>query len=771
MAEGAAPAFGDALIGGKPGVLLTVARQYGANGLETTRAVEAAIAELRPILAKQGVNIIADLDRPASFTIEAMSGIARDFLIGVVLIAIALALFMHEARAVLITLISIPLSLLAAVMALKAFGWTLNAMTLGGLILSLGIVIDDAVIGVENVVTRLREAEHNHASDRDAVLAASLEVRAPVTYAILVVIVALAPLLALRGLQGALLAPLAAAVIAASLASLLMATMVTPALCLLFHRHDRAQAEPRFLTLLKDAQGRMLEGVCARPAPILLGAGIVTALALGAMGVYHSEMLPSVHDGHLVVEAVAPPATALDVMSGYGARVSSALQRIPGVRTVSQRIGRDVTGDEGWGPEHAVFDIGLAPGLAPAAQERIAGRVRDELRLHPGFEPTLASRFDAVQTSLGSTAPVQINLYGQDLDALDAAASRIRQQLKALPGARDVQIEREGRAPAIRVDLNFQRLSLYGLSAADVMDTVQAAFASERVAQIYNGGRVIEVAVSAQDRLRRDPEAVGDLLLRSTSGISVPLKTVANVYLSDGRALISHDGGFRRQVITANPRDPGGFVRLARKAIDEHVSLPPGAFLDFGGAARAVAGAQQDLIINYALAGFAIVGLLSIAFDGRTGSLILISSLCSFVGASATVALFLGGVLSVGAIVGFIALLGISMRSAILLFDRLEDLVLNHHVAWSPATVMLAARQRLTPLLMTTLLAALALTPLAVDAGQAGREIVGPMSIVILGGLVTGILANLVVLPALILVFWRPGYARRAHHAERRQNI
>ena len=316
-------------------------------------------------------------------------------------------------------------------------------------------------------------------------------------------------------------------------------------------------------------------------------------------------------------------------------------------------------------------------------------------------------------------------------------------------------------APVVRIDLNFQRLALYGLSAADVLDTVQAAFAGERVAQIYEGGRVVDLAVSAQATLRRDPEAVGDLLLRSTSGISVPLKTVANVYLTDGRTTIAHDDGLRRQVITANPADPERFLARAREAVAAQIKLPPGAFVEYGGASQAVADAQRDMLINYAFVVFGILALLAIAYDARTGALIMLSSLFSFIGAAIAVAL-MGGVLSLGAIVGFIALFALSMRSGILLFSRLEDLILTHQAAWSLETVVQVTRERLTPLLMTSLLAALSLAPFALHAGDPGRELLAPMAIVILGGLVTGTLASLFILPAMILVFWRPAYARRA---------
>ncbi|HEY5009134.1 MAG TPA: efflux RND transporter permease subunit, partial [Caulobacteraceae bacterium] len=659
VVEAPAPAFGDALIMGRPGVVVDVARQYGANGLQTDRAVEEALTALKPALGAQGVKVRTDLDRPAGFTVEAMRGIAWDLGVGAVLVAIALALFMRDLRATLISLISIPLSLLAAVMALKAFGWTLNSMTLGGLAVGLGVVIDDAVIDVENILDRLRDAEARHASRLEAVLSASVEVRGPVVYATLAVILALAPILALGGPQGALLAPLAAAVIAASLASLVVAAVATPALCLVFLQHIQPSPEPRLLHRLKDMHGAWLARLGARPWLVVVVAAAMAVLALASLFLFRAQLLPSVHDDHLVVAASAPPGTSIAASRDYGARIAAALMPLDGVRAVSQRIGRDPTGADSWGPERSVFDLELAPGLSDGAQQRLTGQVLDRMRAFPGLKPSVGSRFDEGQGGPTAAAPVQVSVYGQDLDALDTAAGQIAAVLKTLPGARDVRVQDQARTPVVRADINFQRLALYGLSSADVLDTVQAAFAGERVAQIYEDGRVVDLAVSAQTSLRRAPEAVGDLLLRSTSteGISVPLKLVANVYLTDDRAVISHDGGLRRQVITAAPGDPDRFIDQARQAIAAKVALPPGAFVEYAGAGQAEAAARNQLLINYALAIFGIVALLAIAFDGRTGALILASTLFAFIGAVAAVAL-MGGVMSVGAIVGFIALFG-----------------------------------------------------------------------------------------------------------------
>ena len=764
VVEAPAPAQGDALIDGRPGVLVEVARQYGANSLTTTRAVEAALADLRPALAAQGVSVRTDLDRPASFAESALLGVALDLAIGAAIVAVVLLVFLRDLRAAVISLVSIPLSLLAAVMALKALGMTLNAMTLGGIAVGLGVVIDDAVIDVENIVASLRDAEARHGSRAEAVLASALEVRGPVIYATLAMIVAVAPMFVLEGVPGALMAPLAGAVIAASLASLVVATVVTPALCLLFLRHVSPAPDPAAVRGLEEGHGRWLARVCARRRTVLATAALLVAVAVGALLVFPAALTPTVSDGQLVARTTGPPSSSLAVSRDYGARIAAALGPLAGVRAVSQRIGRDPTSDDSSGPERSVFDIALAPGLGAAEQRRIAGRVLDRLRAFPGLAPTVTSRFGGLRLGERPAAPFQIGVYGQDLDALDAAAGRIATAIGSLSGAREVSVDNPARAPVVRADVDFQRLALFGLSSADILATIQAAFAGERVAQIYQGDRVIDLAVSAQDSLRRDPEAVGDLLLRSTSGVSVPLKAVANVYLTDDRAVIAHDGGLRREAVTASPRDPARFARLARRAIAGKVTLPPGAFIVFGGpggADGADEAAGNGLLLDYALAGFVIFGVLAIAFDGRTAALILASTLFSLVGAAAAVAL-MGGVLSLGAVVGFVTLFGLSMRGAILVFAEVEERVLARQAPWSLETVIQSTRERLTPLVISALLVALALAPLAVQADEAGREILGPMAIVIVGGLASSTLGVLFVLPLMIFTLWRPAWARRA---------
>ncbi len=762
VSETAAPALGDALIDGKPGVLLSVDRQFDANTVATTRAVEGALAVVRPLLAAQSVKIWGDLDRPAGFIAEAVRGVLSDLLIGAALVVVVTILLMRDVRAALIALVGIPLTLLASAMALKAFGWTLNAMTIGGLVVALGVVIDDAVIDVENIVADLREAETRHASRAAAIFTASFEVRGPVVYGTLALILSLLPLLTLRGPEGALLAPLACAIIVAALASLAIAGAVAPAMALLFLNHVKPSSEPRLLRRAKRAQAEWLRRAGAQTWPLLVAVLAIVCVAIVTCFFFRSEFLPSVRDDHLVIETKAPGSISPSAMRDMGARIASDLGAIAHVSAVSERIGRDPTGDDdGAELQRGVFDLALAPGLSRPEQGRVADVVRGRLAPYRGLDPVVRSGFDGAEAIYGSSASFAAGVYGPDLDADDETATRLAALLRTVPGAGEVRAPPIDRAPTVRVDLDFPRLALFGLSAADVLDTLQAAFAGETVAKIYEGPRVVDLAVSAQAELRRDPEAVGDLLLRSTSGISVPLKSVANVYLSDSPAMIAHENGLRRQRVEANPR-PGAvaaFTAAARAAIARHLQLPPRVFLDFE-SPDTVAHARHDLEIAYALAIVAVFGLLSIAFDSRTALLALISTLFSLVGAVAAVALT-GGLFSLGALVGLITLFGLSIRSAILLIARAEDLALESDAPWSVATVARAAGERAVPIVMTSLLVILSVAPLALHADGAGREILGPMAIVIIGGQMTAALANVMLLPILVFLFWRPEPGRR----------
>ena len=752
----ASPQFGDALIMGRPGVLIALSSQYGANTLVVTHAVEAALAELKPLMADQRIDMYPALHRPANFIETALAGIRGDLLIGTLLIALVLFVFMRDARTVLVSFVTIPLSLLTAVVVLDAFGSTINTMTLGGLAVGLGVVIDDAVIGIENIVRRLRSASADDV--RGTILDASLEVRAPVLHATFVVALTLLPVLLLTGLQGAFFSPLALSFIVATLASLLVAITVTPALALLLLRHARLRAEPRFLTWLKARHERLLARACTKPC-LALAVTIVSALVVPLAFIsFGAELLPAFRERHYVLQANTAPGTSLDEMRRIGASVSRDLLAIPGIATVEQQIGRAELGEDTWPPNRSEFHVELAK-VSGRQERRIEAAIHEALDQYPGVQTEVLTFLgDRIGESLsGETAKVAVGVYGPDLDALDDVALRIAAAFEKLPDATDVQVKAPRGAPLLEVRIDSERLQRRGVAATDVLDTLSAAFQGTGVAQLADGERIVDVAVELGVQTPSDPESAGSLLLRGSGGSTMTLDQVADLSVEDGRATIVHDGGRRRQTVTVNPTtaNVARFVARAKDVIASEVALPAGVYLEWAGEAEAQAVATRQLLTNTAVAMLGIVGLLVVAFGGtRPALLILAGAPPALVGGVLAVAAG-GGVLSLGALVGFVTLFGIAARTAILLVAHVDHLVEIEGVPWGLPAVLRGTRERVTPILLTALVTILALVPLALETGETGREVQGPMAIVILSGLLTSTLIGVIVTPALILRFRR----------------
>jgi len=768
VTDGVAPKFGDALIMGKPGVLLNLSSQYGANTLIVTRAIEAALAELAPALRSRGVRLYAGLHRPANFIENALAGIRLDVVLGAVLITLVLFLFLRDLRSVAVAFVSIPLALLAAVIAVDAFGWTINTMTLGGLAVALGVVVDDAIIGVENIVRRLRGTHAHGLEAREIIQKASVEVRAPVVYATFVVVLVLAPMLLLSGLQGSFFGPLAASFSLATLASLVVALTVTPAAALLLLTRTEPHAEAGWITRLKNRHESLLRRWSAFPRRVISGSAIVTLLAAAALPFFGSELMPPFREGHFVVQALATPGTSLTAMKTLGARVAGDLVAIPGIVTVEQTMGRAESGEDTWEPNRSEFHIELKH-MSGRAEGAIQAAIRAALQHYPSLRTEVLTFLgDRLSESLsGETAPVAVNVFGPDLDELDRVAYEIAAVARTVPGASDVQVQAPSGAPFLRVDLKPERLGQYGFTAADVLDTVETAYEGTTAAQVYDANKVIDLTVRLPPAERIDPEAIGQLLVRTASGVTVPLKELATLSLTEGRTGIMHEGARRRQVVTLNPTtsDIGGFVAKLQNAVARRVKLPPTVYLQFAGAASGQSQARRELLVHSALAALGIMLLLSVAFrDARSVTLILATTPFALVGGVLAVALT-GATLSIGSLVGFVTLFGIAARNAILLIAHVGHLVTVEGAQWSLPTVLLGTRERLVPILMTALVTALGLLPLAVGSGEAGREVQGPMASVILGGLATSTLMTLLVLPVLI---WRFGPLGRADAADAR---
>ncbi|MES1166737.1 MAG: efflux RND transporter permease subunit, partial [Pseudomonadota bacterium] len=473
-------------------------------------------------------------------------------------------------------------------------------------------------------------------------------------------------------------------------------------------------------------------------------------------------------EGHFVIGLSTAPGASLAETMRIGKYVSAELLKIPEIDTTEQQIGRAEQGEDTWGPERSELHVELKPDLPGRVQAAVEEQIRDVLKNVPGIQfEVLTFLGDRIgETITGETAPVVVNLFGDNLDALDAKAAEVKQVLADLH-AEDVQVKAPPGSPRIGVRLRSDRLTALGFRPVEVLEAVQTAYEGEVVAQVYRESQTTDVAVILDAASRRDPENVGALLLTSTTGLRVPLREIADVYLTSGRSSILHEGARRRQTVTCSPplqRDVQSFVAEARDTLAKKVPLPTGMYFEFAGAAEAQDAATQELLLHGGIALVGILLLLSVVLGHwRNLTLVLVNLPLALAGGVLAVyltSLFGAGSLSMGALVGFVTLFGITTRNAIMLISHYEHLVTEEGCAWNLATAIRGASERLIPILMTATVTALGLLPLALGSGEAGREIEGPMAVVILGGLATSAALNLLVLPALALRVGRFGLVR-----------
>ena len=855
VVDGPESKFGDALIMGRPGVLMTMSGQYGANTMEVTETVESALDALKGTFAAEGIQYLPRLHRPATFIENAIGNVKSSLLLGAALVGVVLFLFLMDLRTAFISFTAIPLSLLSAVIVLDHFGVTINTMTLGGLAVAIGVVVDDAIIDVENILRRLRgyiarqrptggggttgpltptlspgerepvlarsgqnaagtpetadpltsaherpplppfgpplplggetgwgEGDRGRTESRASltaggwpdvfrvVLDASLEVRSAVVYASFIVALVFLPVLTMTGLQGRFFAPLGAAFILAILASLAVALTVTPALCFLMLSRASPHEEPGYLRRLKHLHRGALEKVARRPIVALGAALVLFAGAMATLPFFGGEFLPQFREGHFVLQISAAPGTSLGEMLRLGERIARELLQNPHIKTAEQQIGRAEMGEDTWGPHRSEFHIELNPTSA-RDEVKVQAEIRATLASFPGIQSEVLTFLgDRIgETIAGETAQVVINVFGEDLDLIDSKAQEIARVLSAIQGAEDVQVKSPPGAPRMAARLRPERLTQFGFRPVEVLEAIQTAYQGAVVAQTYEGSKVFDVTVVLEPSSRQEPEGIGALLIRNTEGLRMPLRELADVYPATGRYAILHEGARRRQSVTCNcsGRDVASFVAEAEKEIEAKVKFPPGVYPVYSGAAEEQAQARRELLVRSFIAGAGILLLLAIVFrNGRNLLLVLANLPFALVGG--VLAIFLVGYfgeagrasLSLGTLVGFVTLFGITMRNSIMMISHFEHLVRAEGMVWGLEAALRGATERLAPILMTALVTGLGLLPLAVGSGSAGREIEGPMATVILGGLVTSTLLNLLVLPTLALRygrFERPG--------------
>lgn len=763
VAEAPEPPIGAAGVMGNPGVMLMVSAQYGTNTLEVTRRIEDVLKELSPVLETEAIELHSDIFRPANLIETSTHNVKTSLLIGAVLVIIVLSLFLFNFRTAAISCTAIPLSLLAAITVLNKLGISLNTMTLGGLAIAIGEVVDDAVIDVENVLRRLRE---NRRMDKprpplQVVFDASIEVRSAVVYATLAVVLVFIPILTMSGVAGRLFGPLGVAYIAAVFASLIVALTVTPALCLiLLGPGDIEEKEPPIVQWLKGKYRSLLVKVEQHPKTVMSGVGLIVVIGIAMFPFFGGGFIPELREGHFIIHMTTVPGTSLQESMRLGRQVTLELLKNPDVRSVALRMGRAEVADDIMGTHSGEFEVDLKP-LKGEEEERVMAQIRNNLSQFVGanfsINTFLTERVD--ETLAGYTAAVVVNVFGNDLDTLDAKAREIADVLNKIQGATGVQIQSPPGTPQLIVKLREKDAQHWGFNPVQVLSAIKTAYQGDIVGQIYDGDRVFNVTVILDPDDRKSITDVGNLPLRNVVGTYIRLKQLADIQESSGRYVVLHDGARRVQAITCNVagRDVGSFVAKVKKQILSSISFPAGTYIEFAGTAAAESRSRRDLLIHSLLVGIGILLLLSMVMANYRNLILVLANLpFALVGGVFTVFVS-GGWLSIGSLVGFVTLFGITLRNSIMMISHYEHLVSFENAKWGFETAIRGALERLAPILMTAVVTGLGLLPLAIGSGAAGREIEGPMALVILGGLVTSTALNLLVLPTLALRYGRFG--------------
>jgi len=771
VVEGAAPSISSAAINEETGVYLSVQGQLGANTHAVTQAIENALQALKPTLKAQDVVLHEGLFRPANFIETAIDGVRKDILIGSILVISILFLFLFNARTAFISATAIPLSLLTAIVVMSYFNIGLNIMVLGGLAIALGEVVDDAIIDTENIFRRLREnrALATHQPIYQVVYQASMEVRSSVVYATIIVALVFMPLLTLSGVAGKLFAPLGFAYIAAILASLIVALTLTPALCYLMLGHAKLDAEDApIIKRIKQVYVKTLISIEKYYKTVIGASFVLIALGLAITPLFKSQFIPALHEGHYIMHMTTVPGTSEQESLRLGKQVSKTIRAIPGVKSVTQWVGRAQNGADTFGTHYSEFEIEIGM-LSGEEQSRILEDIREELAgeiedkdgdgvAEIGFvganfaiNTFLTERIE--ETISGYAASLVINIYGNDLDILDRDAQQIASLLSEMEGAADVLVQSPPGTPEVAIRLRPEQLSLWGLQPVDVLQTIRASYESLPINQVYIGSRSVGVSVLLNEDASDDIGDIGNIPLFNPEGKLLRLKDVAFITQENGRSKILHAGAKRIQTITANieDRDQQSFIDELKKRIKSEISLGDGNYLEYTGEAEANAQSREDLIVHSVLAGVAIFLMLYIAFGRMRNLLLTFANLPFALIGGVIAALFTGGWISLGSLVGFVTLFGITLRNSIMMVSHFQHLVDEEGCIWNLETCIRGASERLPSVLMTALVTALGLLPLAAGSGQPGREIEGPMATIIVGGLITSTVLNLLILPTIML--------------------
>lgn len=757
---GAATKLGEGSVNMKPAVILVISKQPNVNTLELTHNIDKAMEEISVTLP-EGVVVHTDIFRQSDFIQTAVTNVLGALRWGAILIVIVLLLFLANFRTTFISALAIPTSLLFAVLLLKIFGLSINTMTLGGMAIAIGVLVDDGIVFVENVYRRLKQnalaPSEMRRPAREVVHKAAREIHKPMVMATMIVVAVFVPFFALSGVEGRMLKPLGFAYIAAIVASLLLAMTMIPALSsyLLPSVNFQKKRDDSFLVAaLKRHYSKVLGFTLKKRGLVYVGVALLLAIALTIVPFLGRSFLPEFNEGTLNISLATVPGTSLEESNKLGLMVERILHSHPTVLSTARRTGRTELDEHSMGSHASEMEVRID--LKGRSKHEVLQEIRNSLAAVPGTNITvgqpISHRIDHMLS--GTRANIAVKIFGPDLYTLRNIADEIKAQLEDIEGAVDVSVELQTDIPQVRVRADREAMARYGVTTLDVDKMMDIAFLGLHASQILEEQKTHDLIVRYAPEFRGNLEHIEDAMVDTPVGARVPLSTLTDISVERGPNFISRENVQRKIVVQANVsgRDLRGVIDETKARLAQNVTLPPEYFVVYGGQFESEAEASRMISIFSVLAILAILLILYLEFTSfRIAFLIMVNLPLALIGGVVSVFLT-SGVISIASMVGFITLFGIAVRNGILVISHYQYLM-NEEGKTVHEAVVQGSLERLSPILMTALTTALALLPLALQGGKPGNEIQTPLAVVILGGLITATLLNMIVVPALFLRF------------------
>lgn len=753
------PKTGVASHRGKEAVILTVTKQPATSTIELSAKLDNALAELQKTLPAD-VKMSTDIYRQERFINNSIDNVKKSLFEGGIFVIIVLFLFLMNVRTTVISLVTIPLSLVISILTLNALGLTINTMSLGGMAIAIGSLVDDAIVDVENVFKHLRE-NHNLPPEQrrpkiNVIFEASREVRMPILNSTLIIIASFLPLFFLSGMEGRLLVPLGIAFITSLCASTLVALTLTPVLCsYLLGNHknndDKEEKEPIVTRKLKEVYGKTLNWALGHKAVVL---GVTAALFVATLVIFAGlgrSFLPPFNEGSFTINVSTMPGVSLEESDKIGAKVEQILLSIPEIQTVGRKTGRAELDEHALGVNTSEIEAPFI--LDKRSKNELLSDIREKLGLIPGINVEVGApithRIDAMLS--GTSANIAIKLFGTDLNRMYAIGNEIKEAVSDVEGLVDLNVEQLVERPQLQIVPKREMLAKYGITLPEFAEIVNVMLAGESVSLVYEGNRSFDLTLKVDDEHRTGAENIRDLMI-DAGGQKIPLGNIATVRSASGPNTINRENVARKLVVSANvaERDLRGVVNDVQRIIDEKIELPEGYHIEYGGQFESEQAASRTLLITSIFAILVIFLLIFNQFRNLTQSVVILLNLpLALIGG--VLAIRLGGdALSIPAIIGFISLFGIATRNGMLLIERYNDLRIEGHKLRE--SVMIGSKDRLNPILMTALTSALAMIPLVVGSDLPGNEIQSPMAKVILGGLLSSTFLNGFIIPIMYML-------------------